>query len=167
MIVLTDSFDKGGVSSVWSSGGGGGEASGPIRVSNKSFGETADPPCTSGFGGWCGLDESGYPEEMEAGEGATDSDLLLLEDGVSTTLSTGSPRDSRSSSGFRKRRPHMNKGFETSPALKMPGRPGIVDGGGSSSGQNLYMQPVERGLLADDDEGAGYLGGDGFSGYGS
>ena len=61
----------------------------------------------------------------------------------------------------------MNKGFETSPALNMPGRPGIEEGGGSSSGQYLYLQPMERGLLVDDEEGAGYLGGDGFSGYSS
>ena len=103
---------------------------------------------------------------MEARDGVTDSDLLLL-DGDSSTLSIGSPRDLRHSSGFRNRKPHINKGLETSPALNMPGRPGIVEGGGSSSGQYLYLQPLERGLLVEDDERAGYLGGDGFSGYGS
>ena len=146
-MVATESLDKGGASGGCSVGEGHG-ISGPIRESNRSF-----------------FSDSGGLDDPAADEGVIDSNLLLLDEetsaGVeSSILSKGRPSDSRSSSGLLKRSPHMNRGFETSPALKIPGRPGFIHGGGSSSGQ--YLNTLWEGCdLFTGAEGAGYLGGDG------
>ena len=156
MIVETESLDRGGSEDCPAGGGDGQGGSGPIKASRISFGETdcCDEDtsvslallCKFGSGRERGLRDSGYPEDSEAGAGATDSDLLLLEPAasagvVSSNLSRGRPRALRRSSGSWNRSPQTNSWFDTSPAAKIPGRPGLVEGGGSSTGQNLYTHP--------------------------
>ena len=142
IIELIVSLEKGGASTRCSLGG---TTSG--ISSNRSWSSEG----RSDGGRWY---DGRKTDGIEETDGRDASSLSLLETGTSnlyffaegsSDLSVGKPIVRRASSGLLKRRPHKNKGRETSPERYRPGKPGAEDGGGSSSGQ--YLKPEGGNLL--------------------